>query len=106
METIARNRGTSIDASAGFSRVQSLRPPRYPISETVPAIAPGAVENPRFLVIVSTVKELLGHESFEMTLRYAHLSPDVKREAVQRLDIGGVGGAEGEREMGFERSTR
>ncbi len=33
-----------------------------------------------------------------MTLRYAHLSPDVKREAVQRLDIEGVGGAEGERE--------
>ena len=54
METIARNCGTSIDASAGFSRVQSLRPPRYSISETIPAIAPGAVENPRLLVRVST----------------------------------------------------
>jgi hypothetical protein len=53
METIARIRGTSIEASAEFSRVQSLRSPRYPISETIPAIAPGAAEKPRFLVIVS-----------------------------------------------------
>jgi hypothetical protein len=56
METIARIRGRSIEASAAFSRVQSLRSPRYPISETIPAIAPGAAENPRFLVIVSKVK--------------------------------------------------
>src|SRR5512147_2007437 len=27
-----------------------------------------------------------GHESIEMTLRYSHLTPDVKREAVQLLD--------------------
>jgi hypothetical protein len=32
------------------------------------------------------VKELLGHESIEMTLRYSHLSPDVKRDALKLLD--------------------
>ena len=54
METIARNRGISVAAAAGFSRVKSLRPPGYPTSETIPAIAPGAVENSQLLVIAST----------------------------------------------------
>ena len=35
---------------------------------------------------VKAVPELLGHESIEMTLRYSHLTPDVKREAVRLLD--------------------
>ncbi len=35
---------------------------------------------------LKAVQELLGHESIEMTLRYAHLTPDVKREAVRLLD--------------------
>ena len=35
---------------------------------------------------LKAVQELLGHESIEMTLRYSHLTPDVKRQAVQLLD--------------------
>jgi len=35
---------------------------------------------------LKAVQELLGHESFEVTLRYSHLTPDVKREAVRLLD--------------------
>ena len=31
------------------------------------------------------IKELLGHKSIEMTERYAHLIPSVKRKAVNRL---------------------
>jgi len=34
---------------------------------------------------LKTVQELLGHKTFNMTLRYAHLSPDYKRKAVDDL---------------------
>jgi site-specific recombinase XerD len=37
-------------------------------------------------VPLKAVQELLGHSTIEMTMRYAHLSPEVTREAVQRLD--------------------
>jgi hypothetical protein len=30
----------------------------------------------------------MGHATIEMTMRYAHLSPDVRRNAVQLLDHG------------------
>ncbi|MFH1381234.1 MAG: site-specific integrase [Candidatus Omnitrophota bacterium] len=34
---------------------------------------------------LKTIQELLGHKSFEMTLRYSHLSPDHKKRAIDIL---------------------
>jgi hypothetical protein len=36
---------------------------------------------------IKSVQELLGHCSIEITMRYAHLSPDVRRDAVKLLDV-------------------
>ncbi len=38
------------------------------------------------------VQELLGHATIEMTMRYAHLSPDARREVVRLLDGDPPGG--------------
>jgi phage tail protein X len=35
---------------------------------------------------LKAIQELMGHSKIEMTMRYAHLSPDVKKDAVQLLD--------------------
>ena len=37
-------------------------------------------------VPLNTVRDLLGHSSVAMSLRYAHLAPDQRREAVAKLD--------------------
>ncbi|MCM8758454.1 MAG: site-specific integrase [Candidatus Omnitrophica bacterium] len=37
-------------------------------------------------VDLKTVQELLGHKSFNMTLRYSHLAPEHKRKAVEILE--------------------
>jgi site-specific recombinase XerD len=37
-------------------------------------------------VPLKAVQELLGHATIEMTMRYAHLAPAIKREAVAQLD--------------------
>ena len=39
-------------------------------------------------VDLNTVRELMGHASIEMTLRYAHLAPEHKAEAVAKLMAG------------------
>jgi len=40
---------------------------------------------------LKAVQELLGHADITMTMRYAHLSPDARRDAVRLLDGGGHG---------------
>jgi len=39
---------------------------------------------------LKAVQELLGHSTMQMTMRYAHLSPQAKQEVVSCLDTGGL----------------
>jgi integrase len=48
---------------------------------------------------MKVVQDLLGHATIEMTMRYAHLSPDVPRQAVKLLDGLGTTGVAG-RQLG------
>jgi site-specific recombinase XerD len=38
-------------------------------------------------VDLNTIRELLGHRGYTMTLRYAHLAPEFKLKAVGVLDV-------------------
>jgi integrase len=42
-------------------------------------------------VALKAIQELLGHASIVMTMRYAHLAPEVSRDAVPLLDRGSIG---------------
>ena len=37
-------------------------------------------------VTLKAIQEMLGHATIEMTMPYAHLSPDASKEAVRLLD--------------------
>lgn len=50
-----------------------------------------------------TIKELLGHATIQMTMRYAHLAPEVARDAVRLLDFSGQPVADGPRRAHTER---
>ena len=34
-----------------------------------------------------TIKELMGHKSIAMTMRYSHPTPEHKKQAVESLDV-------------------
>jgi hypothetical protein len=38
-----------------------------------------------------TVKELMGHSSIQMTMRYSHPTPEHKVQAIESLDAGFTG---------------
>ncbi len=48
-------------------------------------------------VPLKTVQEILGHKSFQTTLRYAHLAPELRADAVEKLcDVGNHGHIHGQ----------
>ena len=46
----------------------------------------GVEQEPMRGVALKVIQELLGHASILMTMRYAHLAPQISRDAVRLLD--------------------
>ncbi len=40
-------------------------------------------------VDLPTVQKLMGHKTIEMTLHYAHLTPDHLKDSINKLNLGG-----------------
>ena len=57
-------------------------------------------------VPVKAIQELMGHATIEMTMRYAHLSPDVRRDAVKLLDDHGHGTSAAHEESGGRKKQK
>jgi integrase len=74
MKNASADRGVRCERRARHARV--IRP--------LPWLSAAARHTPKPL---KAVQELLGHATIDMTMRYAHLSPDVKRDAVRLLDM-------------------
>ena len=81
----------SFDSPAMFARLLGEPGGYFSISPTEPAESRRAYIEDTMVLRTDlrgnpTVRELLGHATIEMTMRYAHLSPDARSEAVQVLD--------------------
>lgn len=55
-------------------------------------------------VDLRTVAQLMGHKTIQMTMRYAHLAPDHKQNAVERL-VKSCNGAESRRRQSATRTA-
>jgi hypothetical protein len=78
---------TALDLGAPsyrFMRRWLERPPPAPL--TLRQIDP-LIRHLSLYRDLKAVQELLGHATIEMTMRYAHLSPDARRDAVSVLDL-------------------
>src|SRR5213082_3407557 len=63
------------------SQARKDHPPS--LARSAPSLASRLVQHGAPL---NTVRDLLGHSSVGMSLRYAHLAPDQRREAVAKLN--------------------